>query len=220
MGFTLTSILKPSNCFLKYWWTMLLDLAIYLEKMDRLNLPESLESERLLLQRLRYEDAEEIFYAFASKAEATRFVSWPTHQHVKETRAYLKYVRDAWNKGLDYSYGIRLKASGQLIGSYGLINEGGRIQFGYIFSPAHWGNGYASEACSLVTNTLKGMAGIYRIGSFVDCDHPVSAKVLEKNGYVREATLQRWMRFPNQDNVAKDCWVYVLPEQPMIKVCE
>ncbi len=180
--------------------------------MDRLNLPENLASERLLLQRLRYEDAEEIFYAFASKAEATRFVSWPRHEYVKETRAYLKYAHDAWNKGLDYSYSIRLKLTGQLIGSYGLINERGRIQFGYILSPSHWGNGYASEACALVTETLKSMSGIYRIGSFVDCEHPASARVLEKNGYVREATLQRWIRFPNQDNAVKDCWVYVLPQ--------
>ena len=48
--------------------------------MSRLSLPAIIRTERLLLQRLRYEDAEEIFYAYASKPEATRYVSWPTHR--------------------------------------------------------------------------------------------------------------------------------------------
>lgn len=179
--------------------------------MERLNLPEQLTTERLLLQRLRYEDAEEIFYAYASKPEATRFVTWPTHTSIKVTREYIRYVQQAWNQGLDYSYTIRLCKTGQLIGSYGVINENGRVQFGYILSPTFWNMGIATEACTAITSLLKGKSQLHRIGTFVDCDNIASAKVLEKCGYEREATLQRWLCFPNQENKAKDCWVYVLP---------
>ncbi|NBP67489.1 MAG: N-acetyltransferase [Cytophagia bacterium] len=179
--------------------------------MERMNLPESLESERLLFQRLRYEDAEEIFYAYASKAEATRFVSFATHKDIKDTRTYLRYAKNAWDMGLDYAYSIRLKESSQLIGSYGIINEMGRIQFGYILSPTYWGNGYATEACLLLTALLKTQRGVYRIGSFVDQEHIASIRVLEKSGFVCEGTLKRWIKFPNQDNTAKDCKVFVLP---------
>lgn len=184
--------------------------------MERLNLPERILTDRLLLQRLRYEDAEEIFYCYASKPEATRFVSWPTHESIRITREYLRYVYDAWNKGLDFSYSIRLQSTGQLIGSYGVINENGRIQFGYILGPNHWGQGFASEACRQITELLKQQRTVYRIGTYVDCDNEVSVKVLEKCGYEREARLKNWMRFPNQGNQPKDCWVYVLPENEII----
>jgi ribosomal-protein-alanine N-acetyltransferase len=194
---------------------MLFDFAIYLYSMERLNLPEEVITERLLLQRLRYEDAEEIFYAYASKAEATRYVTWPAHNSIKTTREYVRYAKRAWNEGLDYSYTIRLRKTSQLIGSYGVINENGRVQFGYILSPTFWNQGIATEACMAVTSLLKTKAQIHRIGTFVDCDNMASAKVLEKCGYKMEATLQRWLCFPNQENKAKDCWVYVLPTNPV-----
>ncbi len=180
--------------------------------MDFLRLPEKIETNRLLLQRLRYEDAEEIFYTYASKTEATRFVSWPTHTLIKTTREYLSNARSAWNRGLEYAYTIRLHSTAQLIGSYGVINENGRVQFGYILSPTYWNQGYATEACHAVTALLKTKQQIHRIGTFVDCENLASVSVLEKCGFQQEAKLQHWMCFPNQGHQAKDCWVYVLPQ--------
>jgi len=178
--------------------------------MDRIFLPERIETERLLLQRLRYEDAEEIFYCYASKAEAVKYVSWPLHESMKETRSYLRYANDAWNYGMEFSFSMREKNSQLLIGSYGVINEKGRIQFGYILGPVHWGLGYATEACRAITSLLQPQPLIYRIGTYVDCDNETSMRVLEKCGFVKEGKLKNWMRFPNQGNLPKDCWVYVL----------
>jgi [ribosomal protein S5]-alanine N-acetyltransferase len=177
--------------------------------MDRIQLPERIETERLLIQRLRYEDAEEIFYCYASKKEATRHVAWATHVSIRETRAFLRYANDAWKLALDFSFSIRLKETRQLIGSYGVINENGRAQFGYILGPNHWGRGFATEACKAVSLLLTCQPSIYRLSSYVDCDHEPSMRVLEKCGFVKEAKLSRWMKFPNQGNLPKDCWVYV-----------
>jgi [ribosomal protein S5]-alanine N-acetyltransferase len=176
-----------------------------------ITLPEQFESDRLLFQRLRYEDAEEIFYAYASKSEATKYVSWPTHSSVKDTRDFIRYARDAWNKKQDFTFSLRLKATQHLIGSYGVINELGRLQFGYILSPLYWKQGLATEACKTVTSLLSSLPGVFRIGTFVDCEHQPSCRVLEKAGFEREGRLKNWIRFPNQGNLAKDCWVYVLP---------
>lgn len=175
--------------------------------MIHLPMPVRIETERLLLQRLRYEDAEEIFYAYASKAEATRFVSWPTHQSVDDTRSYVQYAVESWSIGTDYTYTIRLK-SGVLIGSIGLIHEHGKIQIGYILSPRHWGCGYATEACSSILNILKGMKNVFRIGTFVDTENTASINVLRKCGMVEEAVLPKWFRFVNQDNKPKDCILF------------
>jgi len=175
--------------------------------MIPLPMPARIETERLLLQRLRYEDAEEIFYAYASKARATRYLSWATHQSVDETRTFLKYAVDSWNFGTDYSYSIRLK-KGILIGSIGLINENGKVQLGYVLSPGHWGKGYATEACMGILSILKKVKGLYRISTFVDAENAASIRVLQKCGLVEEARLPKWLRFVNQENQPRDCVLF------------
>lgn len=179
--------------------------------MIHLNLPEKVETERLILQRLRYEDAEEIFYTYASKPEVTKHLSWPTHRTVEDTRAFVRYAQDSWTLGLDYTYAVRLMGSQKLIGSFGVINENGRIQFGYAFSPTEWGKGYATEACRKLMELLKAIPDVFRIGTFVDVDNVASIRVLEKSGLIMEARLDKWFRFINQSNQPKDCILFRLP---------
>ena len=179
---------------------------------NKLDLPINFQSDRLVFTRLRYEDAEEIFYSYASKLVCTKYLSWPTHQKISDTHQFLQHAVKAWNLGLDYSYSIRLKENNRLIGAYGIINENGKIQFGYVLSEQHWGKGYATEACQHVTYLLLRLKNIFRIGTYVDCEHQASCRVLEKSGYVKEARLKKWLVFPNQGNLPKDCWVYIYPE--------
>lgn len=174
-------------------------------------MPEKLATERLALQRLRYEDAEEIFYAYASKAEATKFVSWRRHQSVDDTRRFLAFAIQAWTAGRDFTYSVRLKNSNRLIGSIGIINLDYRVQFGYIFSPTHWNQGYATEACRAILEILKSQKMISGITTFVDADNLSSIRVLEKSGMTAEGIFPKWFQFPNQNNVAKDCILFALP---------
>jgi [ribosomal protein S5]-alanine N-acetyltransferase len=177
----------------------------------KLVLPEKVSTERLTLRRLRYEDADEIFYTYASKTEATRFVSWPTHKSVKDTRDFLRYAYDAWINGTDYGYAIRLQHNNRLIGSFGVMNDSGKVQFGYILSPVQWGKGYATEACIAIMKTLELQESIYRIGTFVDIDNVASIRVLQKSGLIEEACLKKWYRFVNQENTPKDCRLFHYP---------
>ena len=97
------------------------------------------------------------------------------------------------------------------MGSFGVINENGKIQFGYIFSPTQWGNGYATEACKKMMTLLRDRKDIYRIGTYVDQENTASIKVLKKSGLIEEATLSQWVRFPNQGNTPKDCVLFRVP---------
>lgn len=175
-------------------------------------LPEQLETDRLRLQRLRYEDADEIFYTYASKPEATRFVSWATHKSIEDTRAYLHYAVSAWKRNIDFSYAIRLKDDGRLIGSIGALNDAGKVQFGYVLSPQQWGKGYATEACKAMLTELKKLHGIYRIWTLVDTDNTASIRVLMKCGLVEECIHKRWTRFVNQGDQPRDCVFFILPQ--------
>ncbi len=179
--------------------------------MVKLNLPTQISTDRLSIQKLRYEEAEEIFYAYSSKPEATRFMSWPTHQSLYDTIAFLHDADRGWSAGTDYSYSVRLLDNARLIGSFGVINENGKIQFGYIYSPTQWGKGYATEACRAMMEILRYQSGVYRIQTFTDVDNIASGKVLIKSGLIEEARLSRWYRFVNQGNAAKDCIHFRLP---------
>lgn len=175
--------------------------------MIRLSMPSRIETERLFLHRLRYEDAEEIFYAYASKPEATRYLSWATHQSVDDTRLFLRYAVESWNYGTDFSYAIRLK-NGILIGSIGVLHDNGKVQLGYVISPSYWKKGYTTEACKRILSILAAMRVLYRIGTFVDADNKASIRVLQKCGMVEEARLPKWFRFINQANEPKDCILF------------
>jgi [ribosomal protein S5]-alanine N-acetyltransferase len=176
-----------------------------------MKMPELLETERLILQRLRYEDAPEIFYTYASKVESTWFMSWPMHNSLKDTRNFLKYAVAGWRSGIDFSYGIRLKDSGRLVGSCGVLNDQGKIQFGYVLGPLHWGKGYATETCRRLITELRSIPEVYRISTFVDTENTASINVLKKSGLEEEALLQKWFRFVNQGNDPKDCVLFRLP---------
>ena len=180
--------------------------------MIRLNLPEKIETDRLLLSRLRCEDAEEIFYSYASKPEATKYLAFPTHQTINDARNFLTYAVGAWDKGVEYVYGIRLKGDNQFVGSIGVINENGKAHFGYSLSPIYWNKGLATEACKAVVGLLKKEKQLHRIWTFIDAENVASGKVIMKCGLVEEARLAKWFRFINQDNQPKDCILYVLRE--------
>jgi ribosomal-protein-alanine N-acetyltransferase len=179
--------------------------------MILLNLPERIETERLVLQRLRYEDADEIFYTYASKPEATKYVAWPTHQSVSDTRDFVAYAVNAWERGTDFTYSIRLKNSSRLIGSIGVMHDDGKVQFGYIVSPTLWGQGFATETCRAVIDQLKRQGTLHRIWTLVDKDNVASIRVLEKCGLIEEARLPKWFRFINQGNDPRDCIFFRFP---------
>lgn len=176
-----------------------------------LHIPERLETARLVLQRLRPEDAEEIFYTYASKPEATKYVAWPTHRSLEDTRAFLTMAHSWWKEGTEFAFSVRLQEHHRLIGGCGLVYSDGNMQLGYILGPLHWNKGYATELCRKLTETAKVQPGIHRVGTFVDVDNEASIRVLQKSGFIEEARLEKWLRFVNQENAAKDCILFKLP---------
>jgi [ribosomal protein S5]-alanine N-acetyltransferase len=179
--------------------------------MVRLAFPEKIFTPRVYLEPLKYEDAEEIFYTYASKPEATRFVSWPTHQSVSDTNAFLSYAQTARRQHKDYSFAIRTLKENRLIGSIGVMNFDGEIQFGYILSPTQWNKGYATEVCKAILKFLKNQSGVKRIFTFVAPANVPSIRVLNKCGLIEEALLTKHMIFPNVSMEPADCLLFVLP---------
>jgi ribosomal-protein-alanine N-acetyltransferase len=172
---------------------------------------EQIITTRLELRRLQPNDADEVFYAYASKPEVGRYLTWPTHKSVMDTHLFLQHVDQAWKAGVEFTFGLRLRSFNRLIGAFGVQNDDGRFEIGYVLAPAFWGQGLATEACSAVVNYLRSVRGVYRIQSFVDAENIASARVLIKSGFIEEARLPNWRRFVNQGNVPRDCIQFRVP---------
>jgi len=159
--------------------------------------PATLQTPRLVLRRPRLEDAEAIFARYASDREVTRYVGWPVHGSVEDTRTFLTFAETEWQHWPAGAYLVFSRNGGTLLGSTGLSFETPyRAMTGYVFARDAWGQGYATESLRAMVD-LAPACGIRRLYAICHVDHASSSHVLEKCGFVRETVLRRHTHFPN-----------------------
>jgi RimJ/RimL family protein N-acetyltransferase len=159
--------------------------------------PERIETARLVLRRPRPTDAEAIFERYASQPEVTRFLGWPTHEAVDQTRGFLELSKAEWERWPAGPYLIESRKDGRLLGGTGLAFETPfRAATGYVLARDAWGLGYATEALRGVVAIAEGVS-VRRLYALCHPDHAASWRVLEKCGFVREAVLRSYCEFPN-----------------------
>ena len=169
--------------------------------MKGFKLPETFLTERIECRRHRREEAEEMFYAYASKPAVTQFLIWPTHACIEDTRRYIRYAAARWDSGLEFAWTIRLKPRERLIGSIGLVKAPGELQVGYVFSPTVWGLGLAGEALGGLLDFTKGRM-VEPIVSYVHPENLASIRVLENAGFSQITGESAAFIFPNLDGRA------------------
>lgn len=59
---------------------------------------EVIETARLYLRKPVSTDAESIFTIYASDPQVTRYLSWPTHRGLDDTRAFLAWSDLEWEQ--------------------------------------------------------------------------------------------------------------------------
>ncbi len=170
---------------------------------------QKLETERLILRKLKLEDENEIFNNWTSDDEVSKYVRWSIHKSIEDTREYLKNVMETYKKEKNAEWGIVLKETNELIGALGCFfnDEENRYEIGYNISRKHWRNGYTTEALKKV---MEYLINEEHIKSFI-CSHakdnPASGAVMRKAGfkYVKDDTYEKF------DKSQKfDCKVYYL----------
>lgn len=158
---------------------------------------DRIETARLMLVRPREEDAPAIFQRYAGDAEVTRYLTWPTHQSVNDTRLFVQFSDAEWARGPVGPLLIRSRETGQLLGGTGLSFEpGGDPSTGYVLARDSWGRGYATEALKAMVDLARD-CGSPRVYALCHPDHAASIRVLEKCGFTQDAVLPDHSRFPN-----------------------
>jgi [ribosomal protein S5]-alanine N-acetyltransferase len=156
------------------------------------DLPQ-IETDRLLLRKMRPEDAEAMF-DYASDPEVTRYVIWDTHRTVADSRAFLDLTVEGYASGEGRDWGIVYKGDLRFVGTCGFVNvsrEDARAELGYVLSKRYWGRGLAPEAVRAVIRFGFERVGLNRIEARCISENAASARVMEKAGMNYEGTLRQ-----------------------------
>lgn len=150
-----------------------------------MGLIKTLETNRLILRKLKNEDAEHIFKTWASDEEVTKYMRWSTHKSLEETKQWILYEEKNCKSDKNYTWGIVLKETGELVGSMGANykENSGRYEIGYVLAKEYWRKGYATEATKCMMNYLINEVGIKRFEAAHARENPASGAVMRKVGF-------------------------------------
>lgn len=158
---------------------------------------EQLETERLILRRPVAADADAIFARYAADPEVTKYLAWPRHRSLDDTRGFLMFSDHEWERAAAGPFLILSREDGQLLGGTGLVFETpARASTGYVIARDAWGRGYATEALVAMVGLARQL-GVIRLYAVCHATHRASARVLEKGGFTLEGRLSAHTDFPN-----------------------
>jgi RimJ/RimL family protein N-acetyltransferase len=147
-----------------------------------------LTSERLVLRRLRVDEADAVA-EYKNDPEVARYQDWDLPYPVEEIAAKIAaYEQRPWpcpGAGLN----IAIEHEGALIGDFGVgwDDTGTEAEIGYTLRLEHQGKGFATEAVAAVVARLLS-EGVERITSSLDPENLASVRVLEEAGFRYESS--------------------------------
>lgn len=147
-----------------------------------------LEIEQLRLRLLRASDAELLFPLLAD-SELSRWMTWPPHESIADTRAYLHEVETAFAAGTSLQWAI---FEGDTFCGVIDLDAIRRTRFAvrldtaelaYWLAPAARGRGIATAAARAVLAHAFGQLGLHKITTGCFAENKASRRVLERVGF-------------------------------------
>ena len=152
----------------------------------------NLETERLFLIRVDVKDVNEII-VLRSNPETMKYIPKPLVKTIEDALEHIAMMDAKIENNEGINWAITQKDNPKLIGvigHYRIKPEHYRAEIGYMLLPEFSGKGIISEAVKeVVKYGFKGMQ-LHSIEAVIDPENNASAKVLEKNGFVKEAHLK------------------------------
>ncbi len=150
---------------------------------------KNLETERLLLRRVSIEDLNEIL-ELRGNPETMKFIPRPLVKTEEDALNHFKMIDEKIEKNEGINWAITVKGNPKLIGiigHYRIQPENHRCEIGYMILPQYNGQGIVTEAIKAVLEYGFEDMNMHSIEAVIDPDNIASERVLQKNGFVKEA---------------------------------
>lgn len=148
-----------------------------------------IRTERLVLRQIGEADAEDVF-RLRSDPEAMKYILKPLAESIDDALAYIKRVTDSFANNEGISWAITEKNVGRLVGTIGfwrMDKPNHRAEIGYMLDPALHGKGLMQEAVAPLLDYAFRELRFHTIEGCVDPANQSSIRLLERNGFEREA---------------------------------
>lgn len=144
---------------------------------------------RLLLREITEKDANEIFF-LRSDANILTYLDKEPEKSVDETIAFIDRIKKGQLNNDSILWGITHKEGDTVIGTicfWRMQKEHYRAEIGYVLHPEQQGKGIMDEAMKGVLQYGFETMKLHSVEANVNPGNNASMKVLEKNGFVKEA---------------------------------
>ena len=142
-----------------------------------------------MLRQLTIADAAEVFF-LRSDETVMKYIERPRAESIDDAIHFINMVNLSAEENNGINWGITLKGEKQLIGYLGYYRmrpEHHRAEVGYALHPHRQGKGIASEALAAVLEYGFRVMKLHSVEANVNPENTASIKLLERNGFVREA---------------------------------
>jgi len=154
----------------------------------------TLETERLILRKLRLEDAKDLF-EYASDPKVSKYVTWETHKSIEDSINLIKFTHERYEKREGIIWGIVYKENKKVIGTCDIspVTKHFRAEIAYALSRDYWGKGIATEAVKEAIRFGFEKMNLNRIQAMCSPENIGSYRVMEKVGMKYEGLIREYM---------------------------
>ena len=144
-----------------------------------------LETERLILRKLRMEDVYEYYERLFGDADVTRYMNFEPHQDISESLESLQRRLDRYEEDDCYCWAVAEKEEDSLIGLVKLTRFDPRdnsCSFAFMLGCNYWNKGYGTEVLKAVLRFAFEELELERIVADHMAPNRASGRVMEKCG--------------------------------------
>lgn len=173
---------------------------------------QRIETDRFILRRFTMDDADDMYFGWASDPEVTKYLTWPAHGNIEVTKQVLADWVRKYEYGRYFNWAIEWKETGKAIGNISVNTLKESVEaatIGYCLSRAYWGRSIMPEALRAVIGYLQDQVGLRRVAACHDRNNPKSGRVMAKAGMQKEGVFR--MAGKNNQGICDNVWYSILP---------
>lgn len=151
-----------------------------------------------------------MFRRYTGDPQVTQHLNWSPHASLDQARDFVQQAIDGWRREETFSWLIRSRQTGELLGMIELCLEPRQAELGYALARDAWGQGFMLEAVQAVVEIAFAVERVKRVWAVCGVDNHASLRVLEKAGLRREALWRDFIDTPHEHRAPGDAYYYAL----------